>query len=98
MSDYCTTLSKHEVVENAADSGARGRVRIERESINMIAALDVHDQIMGKWRRMDVGTVIFPQQKGFQVQGVSMQSMTEQDLKIEFTFDVKPIELVISTV
>jgi hypothetical protein len=95
LSDYCATLSKHEVVEYDADSG---RVRIGPELIKMMTALNAHDRLTGKWRRMGAGTVIVPPQKGFQIQGISMQNMTEQDLKIEFTFKVKPIEIVISTV
>jgi hypothetical protein len=95
LSDYCATLSKHEVVEYDADSG---RVRIGRELVSMMAALNAHDRLTGKWRRMGAGTVIVPPQKGCQIQGISMQNMTEQDLKIEFTFKVKPIEIVISTV
>jgi hypothetical protein len=45
-----------------------------------------------------VGTVIVPSQKRFQIQGIFVQNMTEQDLKIEFTFNMKPIEFVISKV
>jgi hypothetical protein len=74
LSDYCTILPEHEIFEYAADSG---RVRIERELTNMIVALDVHGQIMEKWRRTGARTVIFPPRKGFQIQGVSIQSITE---------------------
>jgi hypothetical protein len=95
LRDYCATLSEHEVVEYDADSG---RVRIGRQIVNMIEALDAQDRVMREWRRMGAGTVIVPPQKSFQMQGISVQNMTEQDLKIEFTFKVKPIEIVISTV
>jgi hypothetical protein len=93
LSDYCVTLSKHELVEYDAESC---RVRIGSEFMNVITMLNAYDRAGRKWRRKGVGTVIVPPQKGFQVQGISMQNMTEQDLRIEFTFKMKPIEIVIS--
>lgn len=95
LSDYCANLSKHGLVEY--DVGAR-RVRIGRELVNMIAMLATCDRAAKKWRRMGVGTVIVPSEKSLEIQGILMQNMTEQDLKIEFTFNAKPIEIVISTV
>jgi hypothetical protein len=95
LCDYCASLSEHEVLEYDADSG---RVRIGRELIKMLTTLNEQDRADAKWRRMGAGTVIVPPQKHFQIQGISMQNMTEQDLKIEFTFNMKPIEIVISTV
>jgi len=91
--DYCVTLSKHEIVEYEAQSG---RVRIGRELMGMITMLNAYNRVGKKWCRKGVGTVIVPPQKGFQIQGISIQNMTEQDLKIEFTFKMKPIEIVIS--
>jgi len=93
--EYCRMLSKNGVVEYDAESG---RVRIGRELKNMITMLAAYDRTGEKWRRIGVGTVIIPSQKRFQIQGISMQNMTDQDLKIEFTFNMKPIEIVISTV
>ena len=95
LSDYCGILSKHGDVEYDANSG---RVRIGCELTSIIKTLKAQDRANGKWPKMGFGTVIVPPQKGFQIQGISMQNMTEQDLKIEFTFKVKPIEIVISTV
>lgn len=94
LSDYCATLSKHRVVEYDSESG---RVRIGRELVNIIAVLNAYDRARTKWPRKGAGTVIVPPQKRFQIQGISMQNMTEQDLKIEFTFKMKPVEIVIST-
>jgi hypothetical protein len=93
--EYCRTLSKHGVLEYDAESG---RVRIGCELKNMITMLAAYDRTGEKWRRMGVGTVIVPSRKRFQLQGISMHNMTEQDLKIEFTFNMKPIEIVISKV
>jgi hypothetical protein len=95
LSDYCITLSKHQVLEY--DAHLR-RVKIGPELIGMRAALKKHDWTTGKWQRMGAGTVIVPPLKGLQIQGISLQNMTELDLKIEFTFKAKPIEIVISTV
>jgi hypothetical protein len=91
--DCCLTLSRHEVVEYDAESD---RVRIGHELKNMITMLNAHDRVGEKWRRMGAGTVIVPPHKRFRIQGISMQNMTEQDLKLEFTFNMKPIEIVIS--
>ena len=63
-----------------------------------MTALNEHDHLREKWRNTGAGTVIVPPQKGFWIQGISLQNMTDQDLRIEFTFTVKPIEIVISTV
>jgi hypothetical protein len=93
LSDYCVILSKHEVVEYDADSG---KVKIGRELVKMITTLNAYDRAGQKWPRKGVGTVIVPPQKLFRMQGISMQNMTGQDLKIEFTFKTKPIEIVIS--
>ena len=94
LRDYCTTLSEHEVVEYDAESG---KVRIGRELMKMIATLKAYDRVGKKWPRKGVGTVIVPPLKRFRMQGISMQNMTDLDLKIEFTFKMKPIEIVIST-
>lgn len=93
--DYCAALSEYEVVEYDA---ASGRIRIGRELMNIVMLLIAHNRTNGKWHRMGAGTVIVPSQKGCKIQGISMQNMTEQDLKIEFTFNVKPIEILISKV
>jgi hypothetical protein len=88
-------LSKHGVVEYDAESG---RVRIGRELTRIIKTPKALDQDGRKWRKKGAGTVIVPPQKSLQIQGISMQNMTEQDLRIEFTFNMKPIEIVISEV
>lgn len=93
--EYCRTLSRHGVLEYDVESG---RVRIGRELKNMITMLAAYDRTGEKWRRMGVETVIVPSRKRFQIQGISIQNMTEQDLKIEFTFNMKPVEIVISKV
>lgn len=64
--------------------------------MNMITVLNAYDRAGKKWHRKGAGTVIVPPQKRLQIQGISMQNMTEQDLRIEFTFKMKPIEIVIS--
>jgi hypothetical protein len=93
LRDYCVTLSRHEIVEYDAQSG---RIRLGRELMDMITMLNANNRVGQKWCRKGVGTVIVPPQKGFQIQGISIENMTEQDLKIEFTFKMKPIEIVIS--
>ncbi len=95
LRDYCVTLSKHKLVEHDVDSS---RVRVGSEFMNMMTVLNAYDRAGGKWRRKGVGTVIVPPQKCFRMQGISLQNMTEGDLRIEFTFKMKPIEIVISEV
>jgi hypothetical protein len=95
LSGYCAVLSKHQVVEYDAESG---RVRMGREFAKVIAALRVGDRAEKKWDRKGTGTVIVPPQKHLQIQGIHLQNMTEQDLRLEFTFKTKPIEIVISEV
>jgi hypothetical protein len=93
LGGYCAALSEHEIVDYDAESG---RVRIGRDLKKMITTLNSYDRKGGKWLRKGAGTVIVPPQKHFQIQGILMQNMTEQDLKLEFTFEMKPIEIVIS--
>jgi len=62
----------------------------------MITTPNAYDLTGRKWSKKRAGTVIIPQQKHFQVQGILMQNMTEQDLKLEFTFKMKPTEIAIS--
>jgi hypothetical protein len=95
LSDYCETLSRHEIVEYDAEAC---RVRIGSLFLSMITVLNAYDRAGKKWRRKGVGTVIVPPEKRFRMQGISMQNMTERDLRIEFTFKMKPIEIVISEV
>jgi hypothetical protein len=95
LRDCCTVLSEHGILEY--DEGS-ARIRLGRELMSMVTMLSASKQATRKWCRMGAGTVLVPPQKCLQIQGVSMQNMTEQDLIIEFTFKVKPIEIVISTV
>jgi hypothetical protein len=93
LSDYCEMLFKREIVEY---DSASCRVRIGSEFLNMITVLNAWDRSGKKWRRRGAGTVIVPPQKHCQIQGISVQNMTEQDLRVDFTFKMKPIEIVIS--
>lgn len=95
LARYCETVSKHEFVEYEADSG---RVRLGSELMGMIMKLKADEEAEAEWERIGVGTVIVPRGKSFQIQGVSIHNMTEQDLKFKFTFNKKPKEIVVSKV
>ena len=93
LRDHCAVLSGLGLIEYEEGSS---RIRMGRELRSMISALATYNLGERKWGRMGAGTVIVPPFKQFKIQGVSMQNMTGQDLKIEFTFNVKPVEIVIS--
>jgi len=93
LAHYCENISKHQVIEYDVCSG---KVRIGHKLMSMIMKLRADEEAEAEWERIGAGTAIIPPQKNFQIQGVTVQNMTEQDLKIEFTFNTKLKEIVIS--
>lgn len=93
LAHYCENISKHQVIEYDVCSG---KVRIGHKLMSMIMKLRAHEEAEAEWERIGAGTAIIPPQKNFQIHGVTVQNMTEQDLKIEFTFNTKLKEIVIS--
>jgi hypothetical protein len=93
LADYCQEASKSAFVDYDAKSG---RVRLGHDIMSMILQLKAQREREAEWERKGAGTTILPTGKGFQVQGLWVQNRTESDLKIEFTFNIKPKEIVIS--
>lgn len=93
LAHYCQNISKHQVIEYDADSS---KVRLGHQLTSMIKKLKADEEAEAAWEKIGAGTVIVPPEKGFQIQGVTIQNTTEQDLKFEFTFNIKLKEIVIS--
>lgn len=93
LARHCETISKNKVVEYDAGSC---KVRLEPHLMSMILKLRAEEEAEAEWRRRGAGTIIIPQGKGFQIQGVTIHNKTEQDLNVEFTFNRKLEEIVIS--
>jgi hypothetical protein len=93
LARHCETISKNKVVEYDAGSC---RVRLEPHVMSMILKLRAEEEAEADWRRRGAGTIIIPQGKGLQIQGVTIHNKTEQDLNVELTFNRKLDEIVIS--
>jgi len=93
LARHCEMISKNKIVEYDASSC---KVRLEPQLMGMILKLKAEEEAEAEWRRRGVGTIIIPQGKGFQIQGVRIHNKTEQDLNVELTFNRKLDEIVIS--
>lgn len=93
LAKQCEEASKKGFVEYDAKSG---RVRLGHDLMSMLLQLKAENEREASWERKGAGTAILPAGKGFQVQGLWIQNQTENDLKIMFTFNLKPKEIVIS--
>lgn len=91
LASYCQNISKHQLVEYDVKTG---KVRLGNQLKNMIMKLKPDEE--AEWQRLGAGTIIIPPQKIFQIQQVTIQNTTEQDLEFEFTFNKKLREIVIS--
>ena len=93
LARHCEMISKNKIVEYDASSC---KVRLEPQLMGMILKLRAEEEAEAEWRRRGAGTIIIPQGKGFQIQGVRIHNKTEQDLNVELTFNKKLDEIVIS--
>jgi len=93
LARHCETISKNKIVEYDASSC---KVRLEPQLMSMILKLRAEEEAEAEWRRRGAGTIIIPQGKGLQIQGVTIHNKTEQDLNVELTFKRKLDEIVIS--
>lgn len=91
----CEDAYKHGLVDYDANSG---RVRLSQKFTNMIMKLRTDDDAEAYSERIGAGTVIIPAGKNFEIQGITVQNITRQDLKFEFTFTGKLKEIVVSKV
>jgi len=92
---HCEEASKSGLVDYDVVSG---RVRLGHDVMGMILQLKAENEREAEWERKGAGTAILPAGRELQIQGLWVQNQTENDLKIMFTFNIKPKEIVISKV
>jgi len=72
------------------------KIRLGHNMMGALLQLKTQNQKQTQWERKGAGTTIIPQGKSLQIQGLQIQNQTENDLKIEFTYNTKPKEIIIS--
>jgi len=92
LTKHCEEASKGFVDYDAKSA----RVRLGHDLMGIILQLKAENEKKAEWERRGAGTAILPAGKGFEVQGLRVQNQTESDLKIMFTFNIKPKEIVLS--
>lgn len=91
LEKHCEKLSKQGLIDYNPDAGI---VRFGHQFKKMVMKLRAEEE--AKWEKKGAGTIIIPPEKGFQIQGVYIHNMTEQDIQFELTFNKKLKEIVIS--
>jgi len=93
LTKHCTEAHQKGLVDYDAKTA---KIRLGHDLMGVLLQLKTQNQKQTKWERKGAGTTIIPPGKGFQLQGLHIQNQTENDLKIEFTYNTKPKEIVIS--
>ena len=90
---YCETIAKHGILEYDATANT---VRLSQELENLITQLHAEEKPETNWEKPGAATIIIPPEKSFQIQKVTINYMTKQDLQFELKFDKKLKEIAIT--
>ena len=72
------------------------KLRLSHNMTSVLLQLNAQDKKQAQWERKGAGTTIVPPEKSLRIQGLQIQNQTENDLKIEFTYETKLKEIIIS--
>lgn len=72
------------------------KLRLSHGMTSVLLQLHTQSKMQAQWKRKGAGTTIIPPEKSLQIQGLHVQNQTEDDLKIEFTYEKKLKEIIIS--
>ena len=93
LTKHCEEASQKGFVDYDAKTA---KVRLGHDLMGILLQLKAENEKKAEWEREGAGTAILPAGKAFEVQGLYVQNQTESDLKIMFTFNTKPKEIVLS--